>query len=237
MNHKRLATPALLLALSAALPAHADGPPVSVQFTIGNAPPPVYAPAPVYAAPPPVYAPPPPPAPPPPAPVYWAPPVIPQLVWYPDLGAYVALQVSQPLFFSGGAYYLFSNGFWYVAPGYAGPWRWVAAPPPPLRRFRGPADWYRVQRRAERYARDPDWARFRPDHPPPPPRPGPHFPPPGGPPPHAIGPGPQPGFRPGPPHGPDGERGHGPEGRGPYGHGPDGRGPQGGPGPRPWEQR
>lgn len=130
----------LALALgAAAIPAQAGGPPISVQFTIGT-PPPVYAPAPVYTAP-----------------VM----VAPSMIWMPEMGAYVALQVQDPLFFVGGVYYLFSNGIWLSGPHYGGPWRRMEGPPPPaLRRFRS-HEWNHVQERAERYSRDPRWAHFR----------------------------------------------------------------------------
>jgi len=135
----------LLLGASAlASPAHAEGPPVSIQFSIGTPPPP-----PVYVAPQPVYVPPP--------VVVSAPPT---MVWLPDFGGYVALGVSQPLFYLGGIYYYNSGGRWYSGPRYGGPWHPAERIPPGLRKFRD-RDWQRAQDRAYRYDRDPQWRRFR----------------------------------------------------------------------------
>lgn len=148
----------LLSACAWALPAHAEGPPVSVQFTIGTPPPP--PPQPVYVAPQPVYAPP---------PVYVAAP--PTMIWLPEFSGYVALGVSQPLFYLGGVYYYNSGGRWYTGPHYGGPWRPAPRIPPGLRRFHD-RDWQRAQDRAYRYDRDPHWKRFhaagpgRPPYPP-----------------------------------------------------------------------
>ncbi len=144
-----------LLALSLAplaLPAHAEGPPVSIQFSIGTPPPPPPAyvvPAPAYVAP----------AYPPPAVVLPAPPM---MLWYPDFGGYIAMGTAQPLFFLGGAYYFSSGGRWYSGPGYNGPWRPARIVPPGLRRFHD-RDWRQVQEHARRYERNPRWGRFRPE--------------------------------------------------------------------------
>lgn len=176
-----LVVSSLLLSTCAwALPAHAEGPPVSVQFTIGTPPPP----PPVYVAPQPVYAPP---------PVVVAAP--PTMVWLPEFSGYVALGVSQPLFFLGGVYYYNSGGRWYTGPHYGGPWHPAKRIPPGLRKFRD-HDWERAQYRAQRYDRDPHWKRFRAEGGG---RPGPEGSP----------------YRPGPPQ-------HGPQG-GPPGHYPDQR--------------
>ncbi len=126
--------------------AHADGPPVSFSITVGT-PPPVYAPAPVYA-PPPVYA---------PAPVY-APPA---MVWLPQIGAYVALGLQQPVFYLGGVYYHFAGGGWYAGPSYGGPWRPAGPPPGVLRRFHD-RDWDRYQRMAREHEGQRQWRQFRP---------------------------------------------------------------------------
>ncbi len=135
------------LGLLGAAPAHADGPPVSFSITVGN-PPPVYAPAPVYA-PPPVYA---------PAPVVVAPP---SMVWVPQVGAYVALGLQQPVFYLGGLYYHFVAGNWYAGPSYGGPWRPAGPPPGALRRFHD-RDWQRYQYMAREHEGQPHWRQFRP---------------------------------------------------------------------------
>ena len=133
-----------LAALSLGTAAHADGPPVSIQFSIGSPPPPVYV-APAYPAP--AY----------PAPAY-APPV---MVWMPELGVYVALGAQQPVFYLGGIYYYNYDGRWFTGPRYGGPWRAVAVPPPQLRRFHD-RDWDRYQERARERERNPRWRHFRP---------------------------------------------------------------------------
>lgn len=127
----------LLSACAFSLPAHAEGPPVSIQFSIGTPPP-----QPVYVAPQPVYA---------------APP---SMIWLPEFGGYVALGVSQPLFYLGGIYYYNSGGRWYTGPHYGGPWHRAERIPPGLRTFHD-RDWRRTQERAQRYDRDPHWKRFR----------------------------------------------------------------------------
>lgn len=138
-----LALTALLLSLGAwGLPARAEGPPVSIQLDIGTPPP-------VYVAPQPVYAPP---------PVVIAAP--PTMIWLPEFGGYVALGVSQPLFYLGGVYYYNSGGRWYTGPHYGGPWHPAAHIPPGLRKFHD-RDWQRAQDRAYRHERDPHWKRFR----------------------------------------------------------------------------
>lgn len=155
--------PRLFLSLAAlplaplALPAHAEGPPVSVQFNIGTPPPP----PPVYVAPPPppIYV----------APAYGPGVVVsapPLMLWYPQFGGYVAMGVSQPLFFLSGVYYFSDGGRWYSGPSYRGPWRPSPALPPGLRRFHD-RDWHRVQERARGYERNPQWGRFRPESGPP----------------------------------------------------------------------
>ena len=130
--------------LGAGVLAHADGPPVSIQFSIGT-PPPVYAPQPVVVQP--GY----------PPPVVMAPP---SMVWMPALGAYVALGVQQPIFYLGGAYYYNDGGGWYRGPHYGGPWNRLPGPPPQLRRFHD-RDWGRYQEQARQYGRDPHWRHFR----------------------------------------------------------------------------
>ncbi|MHB1530976.1 hypothetical protein [Acidithiobacillus sp.] len=185
----------------------ADGPPISLQLNVGTAP--------VYL--PPAYPP------------MAAPPV---MVWLPQFHAYAALGAPQPIFYLGQSYYYYYGNRWYAGPGYSGPWRPVAAPPPPLRRYRG-RDWERYQEHAREYYRQPGWRHFRAGERPPVFRgEGPRGP--GGPEHGPQGRGPQ-GYgpeRPGPGHGPGGERGpagdHGPGGPGGHGHGdehgPGGRG-------------
>ena len=126
-------TCAALFALATA--AHADGPPVSIQFSIG-APPPVYAPAPGYA------------------------PAPPSMIWAPALGAYIALGAEQPIFYFGGIYYYLYGGQWYSGPHYGGPWRRLARPPEHFRRFDA-RDWGRYQDEARRHADDARWRHFR----------------------------------------------------------------------------
>ncbi len=178
----------LVLGASAlALPAHAEGPPVSIQLNIGTPPPP---PPPVYVAPAPVYG---------PSPVVVSAP--PTMIWLPEFDGYVALGIAQPLFFLGGVYYLNSGGRWYTGPHYGGPWEPAYRLPPGLRKFHD-RDWRRAQDRAYRYDRDPHWKRFRAEGPGPAGRP--QGGPPGGPPGHrddhgrGHGHGPDKGWGPGP---------------------------------------
>lgn len=86
-----------------------------------------------------------PPLPPPPAPVVVppGPPQVffeapPRFIYSPHLGFYVAMETPYDLVFLDGQYYLSSNGFWYVAPYYNGPWVVVNVGriPPALGRFR-----------------------------------------------------------------------------------------------------
>lgn len=119
--------------------------PVDIQLNVGTQP--VYA-APVYTAP--VY---------PPA-ILSAPPL---MVWLSNLGVYAAYGASQPIFYQGSNYYYYYGNRWWSGPGYRGPWRPIAAPPPALRRW-DHRDWRRIQRDAERHSRDPHWRHFRPDH-------------------------------------------------------------------------
>jgi hypothetical protein len=72
---------------------------------------------------------PPPPPPPPPAPVVVspAPPQVvfeapPRFIYSPAVGFYVAVETPYDVVFLDGRYYLWSNGFWYMAPYYNGPW-------------------------------------------------------------------------------------------------------------------
>jgi hypothetical protein len=85
-----------------------------------------------------------PPPPPPPAPVvaYSAPPQVvfrapPSFIYSPHLGFYVAVETPYDAVYLDGHYYLWSNGFWYAAPRYNGPWVVVQAGrvPAPLHRF------------------------------------------------------------------------------------------------------
>jgi hypothetical protein len=72
---------------------------------------------------------PPPPPPPPPAPVVVspAPPRVvfeapPRFIYSPALGFYVGVETPYDVVFLDREYYLWSNGFWYMAPYYNGPW-------------------------------------------------------------------------------------------------------------------
>jgi hypothetical protein len=85
-----------------------------------------------------------PPPPPPPGPVVVspAPPQVvfetpPRFIYSPQLGFYVAVETPYDIVFLDDQYYLWSNGFWYTAPYYNGPWVVVHArrAPPPLLRF------------------------------------------------------------------------------------------------------
>ena len=70
----------------------------------------------------------------PPQVVFGAPP---RFIYSPELGFYVAVETPYDLVFFDGQYYLWGNGFWYVAPYYNGPWV-VEEPgrmPPILHRF------------------------------------------------------------------------------------------------------
>jgi hypothetical protein len=138
------------------------GPPAPVSQAVPPPPPPAAPvaeaapslpppPAPVAEAGPP---PPPPPAsvveagpppPPPTAPVVVSPGpprvvfgAAPRFIYSPALGFYVAVETPYDLVFDDGRYYLWSNGFWYAAPYYNGPWVSVQAGrlPPRLHRFR-----------------------------------------------------------------------------------------------------
>lgn len=80
----------------------------------------------------------------PPAPVVVspAPPQVvfagpPRFIYSPELGFYVAVETPYDIVFFDGQYYLWGNGFWYVAPYYNGPWVVVEAGrvPPILHRF------------------------------------------------------------------------------------------------------
>jgi hypothetical protein len=211
MNNRHRSTPLLrstltalaaISALGLATQARAEGPPVSIQFSIGT-PPPVYAPQPVYVQP--GY----------PPPYVVAPP---SMVWLPSLGAYIALGLQQPIFYLGGVYYYNYGGGWYRGPHYGGPWNRLPGPPPQLRRFHG-RDWGRYQKQARQYGRDPHWRHFRAAN-------GPQQRPHAQGPQHRPGNGPGPGNRPGygPGHRPDRGPQHGPN-RGPQ-HGGPGHGPQ-----------
>ncbi len=157
-------------------------------------------------------------------PAYYPPAVVatpPLMVWLSNLGAYAAYGSSQPIFYVGSNYYYYYGNRWWAGPGFRGPWRPIAAPPPGLRRW-SPGEWGRVQRDAQFHARDPHWRHFRPQARPMPPMP-PQYRPQYGHPPHPQGPGR--GEYPGGWNGP-GNRGHdqGNQGRGDHGHGPGNQG-------------
>ncbi len=85
-----------------------------------------------------VETPPPPPVavePGPPQVVFEAPP---RFIYTPRLGFYVAVETPYDMVFMDGRYYLWSDGFWYSAPYYSGPWVVLSAArvPPWLGRFR-----------------------------------------------------------------------------------------------------
>jgi hypothetical protein len=82
------------------------------------------------------------PSPPPPVVVSPAPPQVvfgapPRFIYSPELDFYVAVKTPYDLVFVDDQYYLWWNGFWYVAPYYNGPWVVVEAGrvPPILHRF------------------------------------------------------------------------------------------------------
>lgn len=133
---KSLLTSAVLAGLGLSSATFAG--PVDIQLNVGTQP--------VYAAP--GY---------PPA-ILTAPPL---MVWLSNLGVYAAYGASQPIFYQGSNYYYYYGNRWWSGPGYRGPWRPIAAPPPALRRWNH-RDWQRVQRDAGRYSRDPHWRHFRP---------------------------------------------------------------------------
>lgn len=68
----------------------------------------------------------PPPPPPPEEALPPAPPVVlqtpPRFLYAPRFGFYVAVGTPYDMVYEGGQYYLWSNGFWYSAPYYTGPW-------------------------------------------------------------------------------------------------------------------
>ena len=81
--------------------------------------------------------------PPPPVVVSPAPPRVvlgfpPRFIYSPALGFYVAVETPYDLVFLNGQYYLLSDGFWYTARYYDGPWLIVKAGrlPPGLHRCR-----------------------------------------------------------------------------------------------------
>ena len=94
------------------------------------------------------------------------PPIIvrsaPTMVYLPEPSAYVAVGIPYDLYFVGGRYYYLRGSNWFWAPGYGGPWNYVAysSVPPGLRKFK-PArlhDFrdreYRVYRVSQRDYRD-----------------------------------------------------------------------------------
>lgn len=161
-------------------------------------------------------------------PAYYPPAVVaspPLMVWLPSLGVYAAYGSSQPIFYGGSSYYYYYGNRWWSGPGYRGPWRPIAAPPPGLQRWH-PGDWQRVQNEAHYRARDPHWRHFRPQARPQPPVPQQYRP-------YGSDHGP---YHPQHPQGP--QREYGPHGEQRGGHGPDhgnpGRGDHG-PGDRGWQ--
>ncbi len=116
----------------------ASAAPLDFQLNVGTQP--------VYAAP--AYQP----------PLLAAPPL---MIWLSNLGVYAAYGASQPVFYQGSNYYYYYGNRWWSGPGYRGPWRPLAGPPPALRSWNH-RDWQRVQRDARGHARDPHWRHFRP---------------------------------------------------------------------------
>ena len=87
---------------------------------------------------------------------------IPTMVWLPSPGVYIATDYPGPLFYAGGSYYYPYRNRWYAGPGYRGPWRPLAGPPPQLRGYQ-PNTWRNYQSRANSYYRgNPNWQHFRP---------------------------------------------------------------------------
>lgn len=86
-----------------------------------------------------------------PALVYQAPP---PMVWYPELGVYIALGSPDRLFFYMGDYFRFYHDDWYAAYGYGGPWRKIDRHrlPPHLRDYKD-KEWNKFQRDAESHYR------------------------------------------------------------------------------------
>lgn len=87
----------------------------------------------------------------------------PPMVWYPELGVYIALGSPHRLFFYMGDYFYFRDGVWYIAFGYGGPWQPIERHrlPPHLHKFKD-HDWPRYQHDAEGYYR----RGYRHEHPP-----------------------------------------------------------------------
>jgi hypothetical protein len=85
----------------------------------------------------------------------------PQLVPVPGLPVYYAPELPQNYFSFGGQYYLFSDGVWYVAPTFRGPWVFLplANVPPPL--LSVPVEFYRAPIHGWRRGGPPPWARHR----------------------------------------------------------------------------
>ena len=60
------------------------------------------------------------------------------MVYLPEPSAYVAVGIPYDLYFVGGRYYYLRGSNWFWAPGYGGPWNYVAysSVPPGLRKFK-----------------------------------------------------------------------------------------------------
>ena len=95
---------------------------------------------------------------PPPSP----PPIVitapPQFVVIPGTQVFYAPEVPYNYFLSGGKYYTFHEGAWFLAPAHHGPWTFLAVEhvPPPLRRV--PPGYYKVPPGRRKDKGPPPWA-------------------------------------------------------------------------------
>jgi hypothetical protein len=94
---------------------------------------------------------------------------VPEFVYPPALGYYVAVGTPYDLFYLGGTYYLFRNGVWHRGHDYSGPWKVIRGKHVPygLRKHRLETIRHHRDREHVVYQRDRDRYRgkhFRPDH-------------------------------------------------------------------------
>ncbi len=87
--------------------------------------------------------------------------VEPRLVPVPGAPVYYAPELLHNVFRLEGRYYLFSEGVWYVAPTYRGPWAFVPLVSVPLPLLSVPVDYYRAPLYGWRRGGPPPWARHR----------------------------------------------------------------------------
>ena len=88
-------------------------------------------------------------------------PAPPPLVVIPSTPIQYAPNVDGNYFFYGGEYYVFTNGQWYVSPGYNGPWVVLAPEFIPMPLLQVPVRYYRRPPeawRAWRHEAPPQWA-------------------------------------------------------------------------------